>query len=143
MAILILKHNALTPYADLQGAKAGIIEKMASAQQGEIWAAEYFTPSSEGVEEIKGVILAFKGQNGIVTFTDAANISAEFNQALASYYTKNEIDNLFNTKLADYYTKSEVYNKEEIDAHVDDTDIHITAQERTDWNKAKADVDAF
>ena len=108
MAILILKHNALTPYTDLQGAKAGITEKMASAQQGEIWAAEYFTPSSEGVEEIKGVILAFKGKNGIVTFTDAANISAEFNQALASYYTKDEIDNMFNTKLADYYTKSEV-----------------------------------
>ena len=132
MAILKLKYN-LTPFADLASAKLGVAEKMASAQQGEIWAGEF-----NG-----GAILAFKGKNGVVSFTDAANISAEFNQALASYYTKNEIDNLFNTKLADYYTKSEVYNKEEIDAHVDDTDIHITAQERTDWNKAKADVDAF
>ena len=47
---------------------------MASAQQGEIWAGEF-----NG-----GAILAFKGKNCVVSFTDAANISAEFNQALAS-----------------------------------------------------------
>lgn len=132
MAILKLKYN-LTPFASLEAAKAGVAQKMSAAQQGEFWAGEY-----EG-----GAILAFKGANGVVTFTDAANISAEFNEALTSYYTKEEIDNLFATKLADYYTKAEVYNKEEIDAHTTDTTIHITADERAAWNKAKSDVDAF
>lgn len=108
MAILILKHNALTPYANFEGAKNGIIEKMESAQQGELWAAEYFTASGEGVEESKGAILAFKGKNGIVTFTDGNKMSEEMKKELSEYYTKDEIDELLNTKLADYYTKDEV-----------------------------------
>lgn len=108
MAILILKHNALTPYADFEGAKNGIIEKMESAQQGELWAAEYFTASGEGVEETKGVILAFKGKNGIVTFTDGNKMSEEMKKELSEYYTKDEVDELLNSKLADYYTKDEV-----------------------------------
>ena len=92
MAILILKHNALTPYANLESAKVGIIEKMATAQQGELWSAEYFTAASEGVEETKGAILAFKGKNGIVTFTDSSVMSDEIKTALSEYYTKEEID---------------------------------------------------
>ena len=92
MAILILKHNALTPYANLESAKVGIIEKMATAQQGELWSAEYFTAASEVVEETKGAILAFKGKNGIVTFTDSSVMSDEIKTALSEYYTKEEID---------------------------------------------------
>ena len=92
MAILKLKYN-LTPFASLEAAKTGVAEKMANAQVGEFWAGEY-----EG-----GAVLAFKGANGVVVFSDAAAISAELTQALTNYYTKAEIDAI----LANYYTKSE------------------------------------
>lgn len=152
MAILILKHNALTPYADFEGAKNGIIEKMESAQQGELWAAEYFTASDEGVENTKGAVLAFKGKNGIVTFTDGNQMSEEMKQQLSEYYTKSEIDELLNTKLADYYTKAEVENlvnntisnlSSDLSNHITNEELHIQEGERAAWNKAKEDIDLF
>lgn len=94
MAVLILKHNALTPYASFEGAKAGIVEKMNGAQQGELWAAEYFTSTEGDLNDVKGAILAFKGKNGIVTFADSDNVSEEMKTSLADYYTKTEIDEL-------------------------------------------------
>ena len=154
MAILKLKYN-LTPFADLSAAKAGVAEKMVNAQVGEFWAGEY-----EG-----GAVLAFKGANGVVVFSDAAAISAELTQALTNYYTKEEVDAI----LTNYYTKAEVdaavkvakdaadaaqatadKAQEEVDAlegvvaeHIADTDVHIQEGERAAWNKAKADIDAF
>lgn len=154
MAILKLKYN-LTPFADLSAAKAGVAEKMVNAQVGEFWAGEY-----EG-----GAVLAFKGANGVVVFSDAAAISAELTQALTSYYTKEEVDAI----LTNYYTKAEVdaavkvakdaadaaqdaadKAQGEVDAleevvaeHVADTDVHIQEGERAAWNKAKSDIDAF
>lgn len=132
MAILKIKHNS-TLFGSLELAKSGLMTAMEAASKGELWAGIY-----DG-----GAVLGFKGENGAVIFSNADSITAEMNAALANYYTQEEINNIFATKLADYYTKAEVYNKEEIDAHTNDGDIHITAQERIDWNKAKSDVDAF
>ena len=128
MAILILKHNALTPYSDFEGAKNGIIEKMETAQQGELWAAEYFTASDEGVENTKGAVLAFKGKNGIITFTDGNQMSEEMKQQLSEYYTKDEVDELLNTKLADYYTKSEVDTA--LDTKIGKEDVMLTVYKK-------------
>lgn len=51
------------------------------------------------------------GALGIGDYAKTSEVTAAINTALASYYTKTEID----TKLGDYYKKSETYSKTEVD----------------------------
>ena len=151
MAILKIRYNSRL-FADLSTATAGVVEAMKNAQVGEFWAGDYGN----------GAVLAFKGADGVSVFSNADALTAEFQSALQSYYTKEEIDNLFATKLADYYTKEEVdaavkVAKDAADAaqgaadaaqgdineHVADKNVHIQEGEREAWNKAKEDIDAF
>lgn len=76
-----------------------------------------------------------------------------FTVDLSAYSTTEQVNAAIEAAVAEVYAKTEVYTKDETDAaikvvsdtldeHKNDTDIHITADERTAWN-AKADAIAL
>lgn len=73
---------------------------------------------------VVGYIAEAIGALGIGDYAKTTEVTAAINEALASYYTKTEIDTKFSgyytkgevdTALGNHYTKSEVYTKGEVD----------------------------
>jgi hypothetical protein len=102
----------------------------------------------KGLDDLKATVEALGGaEGGIQGMIDSsiAALDVEDTAVEGKYVSAvEEVDGKIKVTRADLPDYSNTYaDKAATEAHIVDTDIHITAQERTDWNAAKSAIDTF
>ena len=93
----------------------------------------YYTTGSTAAPQASALAL---GEIAISAGKDIEGIYFKNNQnEVVNVLTSGQTNNLIST--------SHNFLVQQITGHTNRTDIHITANERNDWNKAKSDIDTF